>query len=140
MSARPVVLFDGDCTLCNASVRFIVRRDPGGRFAFRPLQDDVSRRALAALGHPRPPDSIALLDSSGARFRSDAALAIAARLGFPWNLAGVFRAVPRPLRDAVYDFIARRRHRWFGRPDACGVGDRLPDSRVWDGSSLSGTN
>jgi predicted DCC family thiol-disulfide oxidoreductase YuxK len=135
VSARPVVLFDGDCTLCNASVRFIVRRDTRGVFAFRPLQDEVSRRTLAALGHPEPPDSIALLDARGVHFRSDAALAIAARLGFPWNLAAVFRLVPRPLRDAVYDFIARRRHRWFGRPDACALGDRLPEARIWDGSS-----
>jgi len=68
-----------------------------------------------------------LIDDDGVHTKSDAALRIAARLGWPWSWLPVLRLVPRGLRDAVYDLIARHRYRWFGQADACrlpGPGDR----------------
>ena len=104
-----VILFDGVCNLCNSSVQFVIRRDRRARFKFAPLQSQGE-----AAG-----DSIVLVDNGRRYTRSTAALRIARHLDFPWNLAYALIVVPRPLRDAAYDFIARRRYRWFGRRDVC---------------------
>lgn len=119
----PLVLFDGVCNLCNASVRFIIDRDPEGVFCFAPLQSDVGQ-AWVARHHAEadPADSVVLIDADGYHTRSTAALRIARRLSLPWRLLYGFVVVPRPLRDALYAFIARNRYRWFGREETC----RLP--------------
>ena len=115
-----VVFFDGVCNLCNGVVRFIVERDPHARIQFAPLTSRSAARALASLPGPLP-DSVVLLDDGQVFTRSDAALRIARLLGFPWSLAAALAIVPRGLRDAIYDAIARRRYRWFGRREACMV-------------------
>lgn len=119
----PVVLFDGVCNLCDAAVLFIIDRDPDARFRFAALQSGAAARLLAGL--PRPeggdPESVFLLEDGKLYDRSTAALRIARRLRWPWKLAYALVAVPRPLRDAAYRFVARRRYRWFGRRDACRV-------------------
>ncbi|HEB52732.1 MAG TPA: DUF393 domain-containing protein [bacterium] len=119
--ASPLVLFDGDCNLCSGAVQFVIRRDPRARFRFASLQSEVGRGVLARAGAAGLPDSIVLVCGDRVLVRSSAALAIARGLRFPWPLLTVFWLVPRPLRDLIYDWIARNRHRWFGRPAQCWV-------------------
>ena len=120
--AASVVLFDGVCNLCNAAVRFVIERDPSARFRFAPLDSAAARTLLQTARAPAAlPDSIVLVDEEGVFTRSDAALRIARRLTFPWPLAYVFILVPRVLRDALYEWIARHRYSWFGRRDTCMV-------------------
>jgi predicted DCC family thiol-disulfide oxidoreductase YuxK len=125
MERGPVILFDGHCNLCSGSVRFLIRRDPHARFRFASLQGEAARRLCMEAGAPlhaaTKPDSIVLIADGRALERSEAALAIAAYLGFPWRLFAFLRIVPRPIRDAAYRFVARNRDRWFGRTDACMV-------------------
>ena len=120
-----IILFDGVCNLCSRSVRFIITRDPNARFRFAPLQSDAARRICTERGIPMPsaaePDSIIVLADGRAIERSDAALAITARLRFPWPMLGVFRMIPRAVRDWLYRLVARNRYRWFGKADACMV-------------------
>ena len=118
-----LILFDGVCNLCNGAVNFIIDRDPDGVFRFAPLQSDVAQEHLA--GTPAAGttlDTIVLVEDGTPYVRSTAALRIARRLTAPWPLLALFLAVPRPLRDAVYNWIARNRYDWFGRRDQC----RLP--------------
>lgn len=126
-----IVLFDGVCSFCDRSVQFVLRRDRPGRFRFAPLQSDAARRACADVGVTLPTDgafdSVVVIAEGKALERSDAALAIAARLPFPWPCLGVLRIVPRGLRDALYGAIARNRFRFFGRRDTCMVPS--PDQR-----------
>ena len=120
--ASSVVLFDGVCNLCNAAVRFVIERDPSARFRFAPLDSAAARALLQTARAPAAlPDSIVLVDEEGVFTRSDAALRIARRLTFPWPVAYVFILVPRVLRDALYEWIARHRYGWFGRRDTCMV-------------------
>jgi predicted DCC family thiol-disulfide oxidoreductase YuxK len=124
MDQHPVVLFDGVCNLCNASVNFIIDRDPTAQFRFAALQSDVARERLTELGQPPPPttpESILLLEGGHLYSESTAALRIAGHLRGPWRLLKALLVVPRPLRDAVYRLIARNRYAWFGRTDACRV-------------------
>lgn len=122
---QPIVLFDGVCNLCHASVQFIIDRDPAGRFRFASLQSDVAKDLLAARGQKPPtgdPDSILLLEGDRVSSHSTAALRIARRLRGAWKLLALCLVVPRPVRDFVYRYIARNRYRWFGRSVEC----RLP--------------
>ena len=113
---NPVVLFDGVCNLCNASVRFILARDPGGRFRFASLQSQAARRLL---GDRFTGESIVLLEAGKIYTKSRAALRIARGLRFPWPMLYAFAAVPRPVRDAIYEWVARHRYAWFGKRDSC---------------------
>lgn len=115
-----MVLFDGVCNLCNRSVAFIIARDPTARFYFAPLQSEAAQRLLRqAEITGEIPDSVALIEDGRLYTRSTAALRIARQLRFPWPLFYALIVLPRRLRDAGYDFIARHRYRWFGRRDAC---------------------
>ena len=128
-----VVLFDGDCGLCTGAVRFLVARDPRGHLRFRALNDPQTRAWLAARGWPNPPDSLLLLEGDLVRVRSEAALRICRRLRAPWPLLEIFRILPLGLRDFLYDAVARRRIRWFGRPaETCDLTQRLSPDRIWE--------
>ena len=69
------------------------------------------------------PDSVILYRNGRLYTRSSAALRIAAHLRFPWPMAVIFLAVPRVIRDAIYDWIARNRYRWFGKRETCFLPD-----------------
>ena len=120
-----VVLFDGVCNLCNAGVNFIIDHDQPGYFRFAALQSEAGRQALGAQTHvPHAASegrSIVLIENSRVYDRSSATLRIARRLRGAWKLLSVLLIVPRPLRDFVYEFMAERRYRWFGRTDVCRV-------------------
>lgn len=118
--ARSVLLFDGVCNLCNGFVRFVIARDSADQFQFAPLQSKAARRLLQGVKEPLP-DSIVLVDNGQLFIRSAAALRVARGLSFPWSLAYAFMAVPRPVRDWVYDIVASHRYHWFGRRDVCMV-------------------
>ena len=117
----PIVFFDGECGLCHRTVRFLVEHDPAVHLRFAPLQSDATRRLLAGYDTPAldDPDSVLLLDRGRLYERSTAVLKIARYLPMPWRALSLLRFIPRPVRDAVYRFIARHRLRWFGRHDSC---------------------
>ena len=128
-----LVLFDGVCTLCNGLVTFVIARDSAGQFQFGALQSRGAARVLDLHGAVEPlPDSLVVIDDGRVFTRSTAALRIARRLPFPWPLACAFLAVPRPLRDRIYDLVARRRYRWFGTRDHCMVPTPALRSRFID--------
>lgn len=117
-----IVLFDGVCNLCNASVLFVVDRDPGGLFAFAPLQSPEARQLLAERGYEGTDlSTVLLVEGDRVYERSTAALRVARTLTGGWPLLYAFMVVPRPVRDAVYAWVARNRYRWFGREDACRI-------------------
>lgn len=116
-----LVLIDGLCVLCSASFRFVARRDRGVRFRFAPIQSPFGRLAAQAIGiDPDQPDSFAVILDGRALFKSDGAIAILRRLpGWGWTAA--LLAAPRPIRDWVYDRVARNRYGVFGRLGVCMV-------------------
>lgn len=117
----PRILFDGVCNLCNGFVQFVIARDPRARFRFGALSTPAAQELLRRAGVSSAPDSIVLIEDGAVYFRSEAPLRIARGLTFPWPLAYGLMIVPRPIRDWVYDWIAARRYKWFGRRDVCMV-------------------
>lgn len=119
---HPVVLFDGVCNLCTGTVQFVIERDPEGTFRFAPLQSAVGTELLAEHGLSTDHMSSFVLLADGEVYtKSGAAIRIARRLGLPYSLLTPFLAVPKPIRDAVYDLVATHRYRIFGKRESCMV-------------------
>lgn len=119
----PIVLFDGECNLCNTSVLFIIRHDRKGAFRFASLQGAYGRKLLTSLGMaeatPDTFDTFLLQDNGKVYQKSEGALRTLRRLGLPWSLSYVFMILPAGFRDAVYGYVARNRYRWFGKREEC---------------------
>ncbi len=139
---RPVVLFDGDCAFCNATVRWTVKRDPLARLRFAPLASDAARRVVALADPGRDfdslPDAIVLADRDGVHTASTAVLRLTRHLRLPWPACALALLVPRPLRDAAYQVFARNRIRWFGRADACEIPPPSLAGRMLDADEVPG--
>ncbi|PSR04258.1 MAG: hypothetical protein BRD50_04145 [Bacteroidetes bacterium SW_11_45_7] len=117
-----IILFDGVCNFCNSSVRFIIERDSGKRFRFASLQSPYAVDLLNQHGEePGKLNTIVLLQDGILYKKSSAALQIAQQLDGLWPAMAIFKIVPAFIRDAVYNFIARYRYRWFGKQDSCPV-------------------
>ena len=117
---HPIVLFDGVCRLCDASVNWIIAHDRAKKIRFTAAQSKTGIRlrehfCIAKL------DSLVLVDCEKVFTRSTAALRIARMSGWPWSLFSVLILVPPFLRDAVYDTIASHRYRWFGKLQTCAM-------------------
>lgn len=110
---RSKVLYDADCVLCVRSLDFIRRHVREDCLEYIPLNSPRSLELLAA--GPPPGDTIILMDEDGRHERSTAVLRLAARLRRPWTWLRFLRIIPRPVRDQVYEVVARNRSRWFGR-------------------------
>ncbi len=125
-----VILFDGICVFCSQWVRFIVARDTAARFRFTPIQSTYGTRLAQALRiDADDPDTNAVVHDGLAYFKSDGALTVLSLLP-GWGWARVLFAVPRFIRDGVYNVVAKNRYRIFGRYDACIVPDADLRSRV----------
>ncbi|BAQ09224.1 hypothetical protein OXB_0752 [Bacillus sp. OxB-1] len=116
---KRIILFDGDCNFCDASVQFILKRDPAEHFLFASLQSDTGQKYREQYQIPDDVDSIVLIEKEKAYTKSAAALHIAKKLDGMWHILFLLILVPRPIRDAVYDYVAKNRYRWFGKKEAC---------------------
>lgn len=124
MSSRPILLFDGVCSLCDHSVQFVMRHDRRERFLFASLQSTAAQPFLERVGLGADYlASLVLVDEAGhIHVGADAALGVARRLGAPWSiLAASARLVPRAAREAVYRLVARHRYRVFGTRATCRI-------------------
>ena len=119
---RPILIFDGVCELCNASVDFIMKREKRPDLLFTANQNRAGNALLKKFGEDPDSVSTVFLVKDGKLYqRSTAALKLARMLRFPWNLAYGFIIVPRFLRDPIYKLIANNRYRWFGKKETCRI-------------------
>ncbi len=125
-----VILYDGVCVFCSRWVRFVAMRDVDRRFRFTAIQSGYGTRLAQASGiNPEDPDTNAVVHGGEVLFKSDAALTVLSNLpGWGWTRA--LRAVPKPLRDALYGLVARNRYRIFGKYEECFVPDAEMRARV----------
>lgn len=122
-----VVLYDGECGLCDRSVQWILDHDPQGRFSFAPLQGPTA--AALRVAHPQIPQELSTMvlvrtdgGSRQVQLRSRAVLSILGEIGGLWGVLGWLRVLPAALTDLGYRAVAALRYRLWGRLDAC----RLP--------------
>lgn len=117
---KPIIVFDGHCVLCSRWANIIIRHDKTKRFRLLAAQSPLGEALYAHYGMKSGDyDTNLLIENGYARIKSDGTLAMMNILGGPWKLAGIFRIIPAPLRDRMYDVIAKNRLKWFGRKDVC---------------------
>ena len=122
------IFFDGVCNWCNAWVRFTIDRDPHGKFKFGTLQSDTAQQILKNLQLATEDfETFLLLEGNRVFTKSTAALRIARHLTGVWPLFYICIVLPCPLRDTVYDYVARHRYKWMGKAEACRI--PTPDER-----------
>lgn len=118
---KKLILFDGVCNLCDASVQFIIKHDKNDVFRYTALQSEVGLEIINKFKiDTNQTDSILLYsEENGISYKSTAALKIASKLGFPLYLMVIFFIIPSFIRNWVYDYIAKNRYRWYGKKDEC---------------------
>lgn len=116
---NPLVLFDGVCNLCNASVDFIIERERTDVLRFASLQSEIGNEVKTRFAKSELPDSIVLLDDGKLYTQSTAALRLTKYLRFPYPLLQILLIFPLFLRNGVYSFIAANRYKWFGKKETC---------------------
>ncbi|MCP1182796.1 thiol-disulfide oxidoreductase DCC family protein [Paenibacillus sp. 1781tsa1] len=126
---HPIVLVDGVCHFCQGLTKWIIKRDPEGKYHFASLQSDVAK-ALLVKGNLSTDsmDTFVLIENGKYYTRSTAALRLAKGLKFPYPLLYVFIIVPKFIRNAIYNWVASNRYRWFGKDEAC----MLPTPEIKD--------
>jgi len=137
LGVDPILLYDGACGFCTASVQFILAHERQQSLRFASLQGAMASAIRAT--HPKltEVDSIVWLESSSKGdaklwFRSAAALRVAWYMGGLWRFAAIGYLVPAALRDRLYDIIARHRHRLFPVPATCWLPPRSMRARFLD--------
>ncbi|GAS80216.1 thiol-disulfide oxidoreductase DCC family protein [Paenibacillus amylolyticus] len=126
---HPIVLVDGVCHFCQGLTKWIIKRDPEGKYHFASLQSDVAKELLEKGNLSTDSmDTFVLIENGSYYTRSTAALRLAKGLKFPYPLLYVFIIIPKFIRNAVYNWVARNRYRWFGKDETC----MLPTPEIKD--------
>lgn len=116
-----IILFDGECNLCNSSVQFIIKKDPEGYFQFASLQGKTGQKLLKKCNIYHEINSIVLIENDRFYTKSSAALKICKKLEGIWKLCVIFQVIPPFIRNFFYDIVAKNRYKWFGRKESCMV-------------------
>ena len=120
----PIILFDGVCKFCSASVEFVIKRNSKSNIIFCQIQSESGQKLLHEYNLQNMGlNSMVLIYHDKAYIKSSAALRIATLIDKPWPLMAIFLIVPVFIRHAVYDFIGKHRYTWFGKRDKCWVPD-----------------
>lgn len=118
---KKIIIFDGYCNLCEDSVRFVIKYDHKDQFRFVALQSELGQKIIDHVGiSQKHIDSVILYQPGVAYYyKSNAALQIARNLGGFFHFGTIFRIIPTPLRNWLYDYVAKNRYRWYGKKDNC---------------------
>ncbi len=117
---KSIILFDGVCNLCNASVNFVIKHDKKAQFLFASFQSDAAKEILLHFNLENlNTDTVILVEDQKVYDKSTAALKIAKHLDGGFKAFYAFIVIPKFLRDWVYDFIAKNRYQWFGKRESC---------------------
>lgn len=119
---KKIVLFDGICNLCSSTVQFIIRRDKKNQFLFASLQSTPASELLKKYRYAKSDlNSFILIDNNKVYTHSSAVLRVLKSLSSIWKVCYMFIIVPKFIRDSVYNYIAKRRYKWFGKKEECWV-------------------
>lgn len=118
---KKIILFDGVCNLCDATVQFIIKHDKNDIFRFVALQSDLGQEIVKHIGLDiSKTDSIILYQPGHAYYyKAEAAFKIARELNSIYSFISIFTILPKWLSNKGYDYIARNRYKWYGKKNEC---------------------
>lgn len=120
-SPNCVIIFDGECNLCNGIVQFILKHNKQKNLLFAPLQGTYACTLLATHNiHPTTNyNTIYYYYNHTLYQKSTAALHIAQQLNMPYKMLYIFIIVPAAIRNYVYNYVAKNRYKWYGKQTSC---------------------
>lgn len=121
MKSPRILFFDGACHLCQRTVQFVLKHESAEILKFASLQSEYARQSIPQNLLPPHSDSLVLWEKGIFYAKSRAVLRLCGYFRFPWSMGYGLRWFPQCLGDPLYDFIARRRYRWFGKTEACAL-------------------
>jgi len=124
---EPILLYDGDCALCQRCVRFVLKHEKQPLIRFAPLQSETGRNLLSDHNLPADLNSFVLIDRERAWIESSAVFALCRHLKAPWSWFAPLGQLPQMFHRPLYRLIARNRRKWFGTNQNCPVPD--PEQR-----------
>ena len=117
---KSILLFDGECNLCEASVLFVLKHEKKSHLYFCPLQSITGVQILKQHGiDSKTIESVVLIENNKAYTKSTAALRVLKYLKIPYSLGYLFIIIPSGIRNYLYLWIAKNRFKWFGKKDSC---------------------
>ncbi|WP_370277510.1 thiol-disulfide oxidoreductase DCC family protein [Flavobacterium sp. J27] len=118
---KQIILFDGVCNLCESSVQFIIKRDKKDLFRFVAIQSELGQQIIKHIGiDTSKTDSIILyIPEKAYYYKAEAALQISKRLKGVYAILGYLSFIPNPIKNTVYDYIAKNRYKWYGKKESC---------------------
>ena len=118
---KKIILFDGVCNLCNSAVQFVIKHDKKDIFRFVPLQSELGLTITKHIGvDVSKVDSIILYEPNVAYYyKAEAAFKIGKHIGGMYSFVSLFSIFPSIISNAVYDYIARNRYKWYGKKESC---------------------
>jgi len=115
-----IIFYDGECGICNGTVRWIKGKKKGRNFQFIPLQFLKEKNETTfKIKLPENFDGIIFLSQDSTYLKSNAVIRILFELHPLWNILYPLLWIPYPVRDFFYDVVARNRHRFFKEKNRC---------------------
>jgi len=116
-----IVFFDGYCILCNGLVDFLLKADKKEMLKFASLQGDTAKKLLSP-DYLDKVDTIIFKTQKGEiSIKSRAIIQILITIGGIWKVFAVFSFLPSSFLNRIYDFVAQKRYKWFGKRDQCRI-------------------
>ena len=119
---KDIIIFDGECNLCNGVVGWLLKFAPENLFSFIPFQSPEGQSLLKTHGFPTNQlDTVILIDSDGVHTHSDGFLRVVSKIPKWQKVAALLAFVPRLIRDFIYKTASKHRVKWFGVSDSCTI-------------------
>ena len=120
--SKDIIIFDGECNLCNGVVGWLLKFAPKDLFSFVPFQSPRGQELLKTHGFPTNAlDPVILIDDEGVKTHSDGFLKIVAKIPKWQRVAALLAFIPRMIRDYIYKTASKNRVKWFGTSKSCTI-------------------
>jgi len=119
---KDIIIFDGECNLCNGVVGWLLKFAPTDLFSFIPFQSPLGQKLLKTYGFPlHQLETVILIDATGVKTHSDGFLRIVSKIPKWQRIAALLGFIPRLLRDYIYKTASKHRVKWFGTSNSCTI-------------------
>ncbi|WP_165453944.1 thiol-disulfide oxidoreductase DCC family protein [Hyunsoonleella flava] len=119
---QDIIVFDGECNLCNGVVGWLLKFAPADVFQFVAFQSPYGQQLLKNYGFPtKRLDTVILIDNEGIQTHSDGFLKIVSKIPKWQRVAALLAFIPRLIRDYIYKTASRNRVKWFGKSKSCTI-------------------
>ena len=119
---KDIIIFDGECNLCNGVVGWLLKFAPQDLFQFVAFQSSYGQQLLGEYGFPTEQlDTVILIDAQGVNTHSDGFLKIISKIPKWKRVAALLAFIPRMIRDFIYKTASKHRVKWFGQSNSCTI-------------------